>query len=171
MGDVMKTIPVAQDTRSEQKFTKEKLSTMRPGDIAAVATQRGYDVNPVTGRLSHDSFLKQQEDNDFYEGREDHTESGSVPDDYPVEVAKGFHAAVGEVPSVQGGKGGLHPAEPLASGTDEQINDALGEQSSAEDHTGKQSAHATLGSVQVAQTPVADASEPLINVPVEGKKS
>lgn len=142
---------------------------MRPSEIAAVAAQRGYDCDPVTHRLSHASFLKQQ---DEAEGMDGATESGDIPDDYagkPLSNAtRRLDASItGQMPSIHGGTGGLPPAAPLVGGGGEQSNEALGEQASAEDHTGETNAHATLGAIAVttAEEDKAEPKKDLINTP------
>lgn len=167
-----KKIPVEHDTRSNQKFTKEKLATMRPGDIAAVASQRGYDVDDKTGRIGHASFLKQQEDGDGYEGDDDYTESGTVPEDY--QNVQDPNRSSGAMPSVHGGVGGLPPVAPAkVDDAGKANNEALGEQSSEEDHTGKTEGDFTMGAIvepKKADEP-GSTDKPLFNVPVEGQKA
>lgn len=159
-----KKIDVRHDTRSNQKFTKEKLASMRPGDIAAVASQRGYDVDNATGRIGHSAFLAQQEDSEAFKDDEGYTESGEVPEDYGGVQTP--NVAIGAMPSVHGGEGGLPPSE-LVKGK------AMGEQVSEEDHTGEEKGSFTLGAIAPEPekgTPGASGT-PLINVPAEGQKA
>jgi hypothetical protein len=108
------------DTRSAQKITEEKLATMSKGDIAAVAAQRGYDVDPVSKRISNESFLKQQSESDAFVGSDAHTDSGDIPDtDTSKGVAKLSSAVPNfeppSTPSVHGGIGGLPAGEAIGS--------------------------------------------------------
>jgi hypothetical protein len=169
-----KKVDVVHDTRSNQRLTKEKLATMRPSDIAAVAAQRGYDVDGVTHRISHASFLKQQNESDAYAEDEGHTDSGDVPTDYAYGSSQKPNFNTPSVPSVHGGQGGLPPGAALGGGLDHTPgNEPMGEQASADDHTGKVEGDATLGAAGVEPEPDEPGSpeKPLMNTPVEGQKA
>lgn len=139
---------------------------MRPGDIAAVAAQRGYAVDTATRRLSHDSFLKQQDDSEQFEGNEGHTESGSVPDDYSYDEPSVTRALTPSTPGVQGSIGGLMPVAPVKG-------EALGKQESKDAHSGEQSGSFTLGAnadPKKAEEKGPTDSTPAINKAVGGTK-